>query len=149
MPIHGTRINTHVIERIFVDRNGRDMESAVTVVKNRVDGPILKVMDNLLKPKVEFTLRLNNASSPRGPASLSHIPDQRNFSGKTEDTLLMTESNRTDLYSNYNRNNETRANETIKNGDFPILKSNPDRQTHTHQNRNQLYPGKSKMYWLF
>ena len=70
-------------------------------------------------------------SSGRGPNSVVQNLDQRDLSRNTEDTPLMTASSRTDLNINLIRNDETRNYEDFKDGDFPALKPNFDRQMHT------------------
>ena len=60
------------------------------------------------------------------------VSDQRDFSGNTLDTLLLTASSRTDLNNIHSVNDGTRKTETTEDDDPPVSKSNYDRLTDTH-----------------
>ena len=69
----------------------------MTAVKNQVHDAILTVMDNVLTPTVDMTLRSITESSGQGPSSMVQSYDQRDFSGNTENTQLMLASSRVNL----------------------------------------------------
>ena len=51
-------------------------------------------MDNVVRSTVELLVRSCTASSGQGPDNVLQNPEQRDFSDDTEDTLLITPSNR-------------------------------------------------------
>ena len=91
-------------------------------------------MDNLVKSRIGMGVRSITGSSGRRPNIVVQNPDQRDFSGKMENTPPMTTSSRTELNIDQDMNDETRNIENLENGDFPVLRPNHDRQTHTHHN---------------
>ena len=81
-------------------------------------------------------------SSGRGPNSMVQNPDQRDFSGNTDNTPLMSASCPIDLNIDQDGIDETCNVENFEDGHFPTLRTNYDRQAHTHhkdqRNRQNL-----------
>ena len=93
----------------------------------------MTAMDNSVMPRFEMAVRSVTASSGLRPDSVIQKPDQRDFSGNTVGTSLITPSSRTDLNINHKKFDETRNNETTEDGHFTALRSNFDQQWHSHQ----------------
>ena len=91
-------------------------------------------MDFVVIARVEVTVRSITGSSGRGLNSVVQNQDPKGFSASMEDTLLMMASSRTDLNINRNRNDEARFSENFEDGDFLVLWSNYELQTHAHHN---------------
>ena len=85
-------------------------------VQNRVHSAILTAMDNVVIPRVEMAVRSITESSGREPSSMVQNPDQRDFSGNTENTPLMSASSWVDLNIDQDRNDETRNVENFEDG---------------------------------
>ena len=85
-----------VTERNSADRIGKEVDSAVTAIKNRVHDAILTAMDDVVIPRVKMAVRSIIGSSGRGWNSVVQNLDQRDCSGNMENTPLMTASSRTD-----------------------------------------------------
>ena len=83
-------------------------------------------MDNVVKSKVETTVRSPTEPSERGPNSMVENHDQRDFSETTENTLLMSASSRVGLNIDQDKNDEIRNNENFEDGDFPALRPHYD-----------------------
>ena len=62
----------------------KEFDNALTAVENRFHEAILPSMDNLVIPRVETAVRSITGSSGRGPNSVAHNHDQRDFSGNME-----------------------------------------------------------------
>ena len=85
-----------VTERNSADKIGKEIDSAVTAIKNRVHDAILTAMDDVVIPRVKMAVRSIIGSSGRGWNSVVQNLDQRDCSGNMENTPLMTASSRTD-----------------------------------------------------
>ena len=81
-----------VIEILFADKIKMEFDKAAMAVENRVLDSILTTMDNVMKPKVENTVRSITESSGRGPNSIVQNPDKKDFSGNTENIALISAS---------------------------------------------------------
>ena len=68
----------------------------------------------------------------RGPSSMVQNRDQRDFSGNTENTPLLSVSSRVDLNIDQERNDETRNIENFEIGGFLAFRRSYDRQTRAH-----------------
>ena len=79
-----------------------------------------------------MAVRSTTGSSRRGPNSVAQSPYRRAFSGNTKKTPLVTASGRTDLNINQDRNDETRNSENFGDGNFPALRPDLEKETHTH-----------------
>ena len=88
---------------------------------------ILAAKDNVVIPRVHMAVRSITESSERDPCSMVRNSDQREFTGNTENTPLMSASNRILLNVNQDRNDETPNVENIEIGDFLALRTNYDR----------------------
>ena len=115
-----------VIER-NIAKIRKEVDYAVMAVGNRVHDAILTAMDNVVMPRVEMAVRSVTESSRRGPSCVVQNPDQRNFSGNTENTPPMTVSSRVDLYFDQGRHDET-----CKVENFAALRPKYDRRAHAH-----------------
>ena len=128
-----------VIQRNFADNFRKEVVNAVMAVESRVPDEISTAMYNVVIPIAELAVRSVIESSGRGPNSMAQNPDQRDFSGNTENTPLMSALSRVDLNNDQDRNNKTRNVENFEDGDFPVLRPNHDRQAHTHRSYLQFF----------
>ena len=83
-----------------------------------------------------MAVRSITGSSRQGPNSMVQNPDRRDFTGNTENTLLMSASSRLDSNVDQDRDDETRNVEKFEDVDFPALRPNYDRRTHAHHNNS-------------
>ena len=94
---------------------------------------ILTAMDKRVIPRVEMAVKSITDSSGHGTNSVVQSLDRRGFTRNTDNTPLRSASGRLELNIDQNRIIETRDIENFEDGDFPALKPNYDRRTHTHQ----------------
>ena len=85
-----------VIENTIYDKIREAIESAVLTIENRIHDFILTAMDNVVIPRVEMAVRSITELSGRGSSSVVQNPGQRNFTGNTVNTPLMSASSRVD-----------------------------------------------------
>ena len=93
---------------------------------------ILTAMDIVAIPRVEMAMRSITDSSRRRPYSIVQKSDQRDFTGNSESTPLISASGRKDFKADQDRNDETRDVLIFEDGDFPALRPNDDRNEHAH-----------------
>ena len=103
-------------------------------VESRLHDVIRTTLDNLMILCVKKAARSINGSSGHWPENVDENFDQRIFSGINSNTPLMTTSSRAGLNVDQGKNNETRKYKNFMDGVLPALRSNSDRQTHTHDN---------------
>ena len=72
-------------------------------------------------------MRSITGSSGRGASSVVQYLDQRDFSGITENTPLMSASSLVDLSIDQYKDDDTPNVENFEDGDFPALRPNFDR----------------------
>ena len=120
-----------VIERNITERDRSKVDSVAAAVEIRVHDTVLTAMENMVLPGVEMAVGSITGSSGRGQTSVVQNPDHRVFSRNIEVTPLMAASSRTDLNINQDLNDETLDSENFEDGNFPALKTNYARQTHT------------------
>ena len=87
---------------------------------------ILTAMDNVVIPRVEMTVRSITRSLGQGPSSVVQNPDQRDLTGNTVNTPLMSASIRLDLNADRDRGEDTRNVQNFEDGVFPALHLNYD-----------------------
>ena len=80
------------IETNIADKTRQEVDNDVTAVKNRIYDAILTAMDNVVIPRAEMAARSLTESSGRGPNGIVQNTAQRDFSGNTENTPLMSAS---------------------------------------------------------
>ena len=97
-------------------------------VENQVNDAILTTMDNVVMPRFELAVRSITKLSGREPNCVVQNPDQRDFTGNTENTPLMSASSRLNLNIEQERNDETRNVGNFEDGDFPVMGPNYDRK---------------------
>ena len=85
-------------------------------------------------PRVKMAKRSLTVSIGHGPNSDIESPDLRDFLGNAGNTPLTSASSRLDLNINQDRNDATRDEEDVDDGEFPALRPNYDRKAHTHHN---------------
>ena len=68
------------IERNFAEKIRREVNNAVTAIKNQILDAILTAIDKIVKPRVELAVRFITESSGRGPSSIVQKFDQSDFS---------------------------------------------------------------------
>ena len=121
--------NSACQDQIITEHNDnkirKAVENAVPTVENRVHDAISTAMDNLIQPQVEMAVRALTGSSGRGPSGEVQNPDLEDFTGKTENTPLISASSLVDLNNDQGRNDATRIVDYIGDGNFwswdPIL----------------------------
>ena len=86
-----------------------------------------------------MVIRSITESSGQGLSSVVQNPDQRDFPESTENTPLMSASNRVDLNIDQGRNDEGRTVEIFEDGDLPALRPNYDRIAHAHHSPSNIY----------
>ena len=128
-----------VIENSMDDKIKNALYKAVMAVENRMHDTISTAMDNVVIPRIEMALRSITGLSGHGPNSEIQNPDRRDFLGNAGTTSLMSASSRLDWNTNQDRNDETRYEENFEDGDFPALRPNFDRQTHTHHTNVKVF----------
>ena len=67
-----------------------DVDNAVMAVENGVHLAIMTAVDNVVNPRVEIAVGSITESSGRGFRSMVKNPDQRDFTGNTENSPLMS-----------------------------------------------------------
>ena len=92
MVVANSASQDQVTEYLCADKITREVDNAVVFVGNRVHDVTLTARDNVMKPKIEVTVRSITESSGRGPNSIVHNPDKKNFSRNTENTTLISAS---------------------------------------------------------
>ena len=114
------------------DKTRNAVNNAVFTVENRMHDAIFSAMDNVVIPRVQMAVKSITGSSGKGPSSIVQNPNRRDFTRNTEKTPLISASSRLDLSVDQDRNVETHNVENFEDGDFPVLRPNYDRRTHTH-----------------
>ena len=109
-----------------------EVDNIVATIEDKVDNSILAAIANLVSPRVDLAIRLANALSGRDPGIVLYDPDQRVFSGNTEEIPHMTTADRLNSNTETNRIDETRDNTRVEACDSPAFENNFDRRTHTH-----------------
>ena len=61
-------------------------------IANRMHDAVLAAMDNMVIPRVQMAMRSITESLGRGSISVVQNRDQKDFTGNTENTPLMTAS---------------------------------------------------------
>ena len=123
-----------VIENRIDDQFTRVVISAVMNVESRMHDAILTAIDNVVIPRVELAVKSITGSAGHGTSSEVQNPDRRDFLGNIRNTLVMSASSRLDLDNELNRNDETRNDVDLEEGDFPALNFNYDRREHADHN---------------
>ena len=95
-------------------------------------------MDDVVIRRVEIAVRSIAQSPGRGTNSVIQNPDQRDFSGNTENSPYMAASSRTSLNIDQGRTDHTRNVENFEDGDFPVSGPICERQLPTHHNCHHL-----------
>ena len=95
--VDNSECENQILENTIDDTIRNVVDSAVIVVGNRVHDAILTAMDSVVIPRVYRAVRSVNESSGRGTSSVVRNPDQRDFTGNTENTRLMSVFSRKDL----------------------------------------------------
>ena len=101
-------------------------------VENWIHEAIFTAVENVVVSRVGMAVRSITEWSGRGPSSVVQNPDQRDLTGNTENTALMSDSSRIDLNVDQDRNDETRNVENFEDWDFLALKHSYDRRAHAH-----------------
>ena len=115
------------------DEKIRDaVDNAVIAVENCMHDAILTALNNVVISRVEMAVRSITGSSGNGPNSIVQNPDQRDFTGNTENTPLRLASSRLDLNIEKDEIDETRDLDNSEDGDFPETRLNYDRRAHAH-----------------
>ena len=143
-----------LIENNYDYKIRRALDNAVSTVKNCMHDAILTAMYKMVIPRVAMAVSSITGSSGHGRNSEVQNPDRRSFLRSAGNTPLMSASDRLDLNTNQNRNDETRHEKNFEDGDFPALRSNHDRRTQAHHSRVELnFWGKlevsRKLVWFF
>ena len=110
----------------------RAVGNVVFAVENRMHDAILTAMSKVVIPRVKTAMRSITGSVGHGPNSDVQNPDRRVLLGSVDNTPPMSASSRLDLKINQDRNDETRNEEDLEDGDFPALRPNHDRRAHAH-----------------
>ena len=131
--VDGENNSSHnqVIGNNIDDKTRNAVNNAVFTVENCMHDAVLSAMDNVVIPRVQIAVKSITGSSGKGPSSIVQNPNRRDFTGNTENTPLISASSRLDLSVDQDRNVETHV-ENFQNGDFPVLRPNYHRRTHTH-----------------
>ena len=83
------------------------LDVTFAAVENRVRDAVLTAMDNVVFLRVEMTERSVSGSSRLDLSSVVQNPDQRDFSGNTENTTVMSAASLVDLNIDQDGNDET------------------------------------------
>ena len=113
------------------DRSRDVVDSAVIAVENLMHDAILTAMNDVVIPRVEIAVRSITGSSGNGRNSIFQNTDQRDFTGKTENTPLRSASTRLDLNIYQDIKDGTRDIDNSEDGNFPATRLNYDRRAHT------------------
>ena len=97
-----------VPENNIDDKIGRAVDNAILTVENLMHDAILTAMDKVVIPTVEMIVKSITGSSGHGTNSEVQNPDRKGFLGNAGNTPLMSASSRLDLYTNQDKNDETR-----------------------------------------
>ena len=108
------------------------VDSAGVVVKNLMQDPILRTMNNVVIPRVELAVRSITSSSRNEPNSIVQNSNRRDFTGNTGNTPLRSASSRLDLNTEQDDLNETHDVDKSKEVDFPATRFIYDRRAHAH-----------------
>ena len=79
-----------------------------------------------------MAVRSITVSSGKGPNSIVHNPDRRDFTGNTEITPLRSASSQLDLNIEQDEMDEFRDFDNSMDGNFPATIFNYDRRAHAH-----------------
>ena len=120
------------------DKIRKAVDNAARTVENRVRDAILSAMDNVVIPRGEMAVRTITGSTGHGLNSTIQNPDRRDFVGNRVSTLFKSASSRLDLNIDQDRKDETRDFEKFQDGNFPVLRTNFDRQSHAHHTCSPL-----------
>ena len=127
-----------VPENNIDDKIGRAVDNAILTVENLMHDAIWTAMDKVVIQRVEMVVKSITSSSGHGTNSEVQNPDRRGFLGNAGNTPLMSASSRLDLYTNQDKNDETRNEKKFEHCDFPALRPKYGRRTHAHHNSGVL-----------
>ena len=125
-------IQNLVIGGLIDDNFRKAVDIAVMSVESCKLEAILTAVDRTIFPRVQMALRLITSSSGHGQNSVVQYRDQKDFTGNTEITPLVSALSQFDLTMDQDKTHENRDNEKLEDGDFPALKYNNDRRARTH-----------------
>ena len=121
-----------VIGKNIDDKTRKTVVDAVVTVQNQMLDAILTAKDKIVTPRVEMAVRSITGSAEQGLNSVVQNFDQRDFKENTDNNPLLSASSQLDLNIDQDRIDGNRGIENLGDGDFPVLKSNYDRNAHTH-----------------
>ena len=137
--VDNSECESQVIEINISNEITRAVIIAVMAVENCMHDSILTSIDKMVVPRGEMAVKSVTGSTGQGTISEIQNLNRRDFLGNIGNTPLTPASSRLVLDNEIDRNDETRNNGDVEDGDFPALRSNYDRRAHAHHSASKHF----------